>query len=58
MKEKIMGGMVVLILIWGIGYMVLNNMPKHVGYDCQLAEISPDIPLAYKEACRKARMAK
>jgi uncharacterized membrane protein affecting hemolysin expression len=28
---------------------------KPIGYDCQLAEISPDVPLAYKQACREAK---
>lgn len=26
-----------------------------VKYDCRIAEISPDIPLAVKEQCRKLR---
>jgi hypothetical protein len=28
------------------------------GYNCDLAEISPDYPPAVKEECRKARMKK
>jgi hypothetical protein len=37
---------------------VMFDEPVRVGYDCQLAEISPDIPLKYKEACRKLRAVK
>jgi len=35
----------------GLGYV----KEKVVAYDCQLAEISPDIPKDYKKACREAR---
>ena len=43
------------VVIFGILYSVYE---RPVGYDCQLAEISPDMPLTYKEACRKERMKK
>lgn len=34
---------------------VMFDEPKRVGYDCTLAEISPDVPVKYKELCRKLR---
>ena len=28
---------------------------QSIGYDCQLAEISPDVPISYKKACRESK---
>jgi hypothetical protein len=42
--------------MFGLLYGVNTMMPKEVAYDCRLAEISPDIPVSAKEACRKLRM--
>ena len=41
----------------GIWFVVLSSMPKHgvVRINCDIAEISPDIPVEAKELCRKAR---
>jgi len=47
-----------LAVVLGCLLWVLSSHEKTVGYDCQLAEISPDVPLMYKEACRKERMKK
>jgi hypothetical protein len=51
--------LVVFTMVMGsviIGLVLLTpDKPDSVGYDCQLAEISPDVPLAYKQACREAR---
>jgi len=38
-------------LIWGINTAI--GVDPVVGYDCSIAEISPDYPVAVKEACRK-----
>jgi hypothetical protein len=42
------------LVLWGL-ILLTPSKPDTVGYDCQLAEISPDIPLAYKQACREYR---
>jgi hypothetical protein len=41
-------GLALLFLI-----IFLHPKYKEVGYDCRLAEISPDIPQRVKEECRK-----
>jgi hypothetical protein len=41
-------------LIYGISTM----LPKEAVYDCKIAEISPDIPVAAKEECRRLRSQK
>jgi hypothetical protein len=38
-------------LIWGINHAI--GVDPVVRYDCGIAEISPDYPVAVKEACRK-----
>jgi hypothetical protein len=37
---------------------VFAYLPRHgeIVYNCSIAEISPDIPVAVKEQCRKLRM--
>jgi hypothetical protein len=42
--------------LFGLLYGIHTVLPKEVAYDCRLAEISPDIPVSAKEACRKLRM--
>ena len=42
-----------LIILGFFVFLTLNQSPK---YDCQLAEISPDIPQSVKEECRKAKL--
>ena len=37
------------ILIYGIHHI----LPAEIRYDCSIAEISPDIPVAVREECRK-----
>ena len=47
-------GLCLIMSIWGM--MQIANARKYevdVFYDCRLAEISPDIPPAIKEECRK-----
>jgi hypothetical protein len=39
----------------GLLYGINTMLPNEVAYDCHIAEISPDIPVAVKEKCRKAR---
>jgi hypothetical protein len=44
---------IIFVMILGLFvFMVLEQRQ----YDCQLAEISPDIPLEIKEQCRRARL--
>jgi hypothetical protein len=51
--------LVVFTVVMGsviVGLVLLTpDKPDSVGYDCQLAEISPDVPLAYKQACKESR---
>ena len=50
--EGILGGLLVItIVLMSLSYL---DAPRQ-GYDCRLAEISPDIPVAYKEACRRRK---
>lgn len=47
----------VFAALWfGVGLYFIMSQPKHgvVVYDCSIAEISPDYPVAVKEQCRKA----
>ena len=44
----ILGGSLIELL-----YGINNAMPVETKIDCRMAEISPDIPVAAKEACRK-----
>ena len=52
---------VVLALVISIGAFVfviwwnIENPHMTVRYDCSIAEISPDYPIAVKEGCRKLR---
>lgn len=44
----------VFLFTWGIMFI---SLPQHgtVKINCDMAEISPDIPVKAKELCRKAR---
>ena len=44
-----------IILVGYIGYNYTPVGAKVVVYDCRIAEISPDIPIAVKEECRKQK---
>jgi hypothetical protein len=45
----------VICLVFGIW--LATMMPRHgVMYNCDIAEISPDIPIEVKQECRKLRM--
>lgn len=39
----------------GILYGINSVLPHEATYNCELAEISPDIPLEVKEKCRQLR---
>jgi hypothetical protein len=41
------------LAMFGLMYGIHVQMGTEVKVDCRLAEISPDIPVAAKEACRK-----
>ena len=49
----VLGGLM-CALLYGIG----NMLPTEAMYDCRIAEISPDIPVAAKEECRRLRSQK
>jgi hypothetical protein len=44
------------LALFGLLYGISTVLPNDATYDCRLAEISPDIPVAVKEQCRKARL--
>jgi hypothetical protein len=47
---------VIVVVMVVASIIIILNWPRHgvVVYNCTIAEISPDIPLKVKEACRKA----
>jgi len=46
---------IVILILVSLIFLAMASDKKTFGYDCLLAEISPDVPLAYKNACREAR---
>jgi hypothetical protein len=44
--------------LFGLLYGIHSYLPKETIYDCSVAEISPDIPVAVKEQCRKLKIQK
>ena len=40
-------------ILFLIGLLVIVPIPREMTYDCRIAEISPDIPIAVKNECRK-----
>ena len=53
---------IAVALLWAVAYiavlvfvlwMAAKSAPKSRVYDCSLVEISPDVPPAAREACRK-----
>ncbi len=67
MQDIIERKAVILLTLYGIvwigllGFTMYASIPKKgdvITIDCRLSEISPDIPIWAKEACRKARMEK
>ena len=50
-------GLVVLgVMLFGLLYSINTLLkPTEVAYNCSIAEISPDIPVAVKEQCRKLK---
>lgn len=59
MKELVIA-VFLLMIVASAGIILARNWPgdELVRYDCSLAEISPDMPLEVKQACRKLRMEK
>lgn len=53
--EIILGIVLAALLVYGYFGLYLTETKGRV-YNCSIAEISPDIPLEVKEACRKQRM--
>jgi len=45
---------VCLVCILTVGWPVVDQ-PAPVKYNCDIAEISPDYPVAVKQACRKRK---
>lgn len=58
MKTKDLIGAVVFLII-AVFILLSDDLHQRVvKYDCSLSEISPDYPIAVKEACRKMRAEK
>jgi hypothetical protein len=55
MRKRDILGVVVFLTIAFVLLMSEHTPHSVVKYDCGLAEISPDYPVAVKEACRKMR---
>ena len=61
MMSRFVDVMFILIIIMSLGLAVYNlttiasqrNYEVSVFYDCRIAEISPDVPPAVKQECRK-----
>jgi hypothetical protein len=50
--------LLIVAIILPLGFaLTYYTLPRHgvVVYNCSIAEISPDIPVAVKEQCRKLR---
>jgi hypothetical protein len=45
----------ILIVLGTLAFLFLPKQEYRV-YNCSIAEISPDVPIEAKEACRKLRM--
>lgn len=59
--SNILNAVLVLILVvvmWGGLFLIVEHLPRTTTYDCSIAEISPDMPLEAKMQCRKLRMIK
>jgi hypothetical protein len=58
LKEHLIIWPTLLVLgsaLFGLLYGIHSYLPREVRYDCGIAEISPDVPVAVKEQCRKLR---
>lgn len=51
----IITALVVIIYFGTFFYYIWHAEQKIIRYNCEIAEISPDIPLEVKEQCRKMR---
>jgi hypothetical protein len=45
--------LIVLVLVAAAVYIQVTYNKEPITYDCGIAEISPDVPLAVKEECRE-----
>jgi hypothetical protein len=51
--------LIIIAIFLPLGFcLTFFTLPRHgeVVYNCDIAEISPDIPVAAKEQCRKLRI--
>lgn len=54
MKQAFVGAVMVTMLLMAMIYGLVHiGNPSSIGYDCRVAEIAADVPVAYKEACRR-----
>jgi hypothetical protein len=61
LKEHLIMWPILIVLgmaLFGLLYGIHNVLPREAVYDCRIAEISPDVPVAVKEQCRQQRMIK
>lgn len=49
---------ILLILLVSVVFLLISIMPEERVYNCDIAEISPDIPIVVKNECRRLRMNK
>ena len=54
-REYVISWLILLVSAMLLTFIVVNlgQDERIIRYDCSIAEISPDYPVAVKEACRK-----
>jgi hypothetical protein len=54
-REYVVSWLILLVSAMLLTFIIVNlgQDKRTIRYDCSIAEISPDYPVAVKEACRK-----
>jgi hypothetical protein len=53
---ELVGILIAIVVMFGSMYLLFTiPQPRQQIYNCSIAEISPDYPIAVKEGCRKLR---
>jgi hypothetical protein len=55
-REAVVAALLISTILIIAMYYQDREQGRVVRYDCRLSEISPDYPVAVREACRKMRM--
>jgi hypothetical protein len=57
-REVLLVTVLVVTVVFISSYYENLEQGRVIRYDCSIAEISPDYPIAVKEACRKKKLEK